>query len=175
MARDVKPERAGAGRLPFAPLRRSNAPFRLLVLPVMAVALASGIALILPHQRPGVPSTLFLIAVLASAFMAGFWSGMVTSVVALVVLDYLFLGPGGSFPPVSVDAGPLLSLFSVAAALGAWALQRLQRAGAVAELARSRAAALAALTAELADAVDVKEVGDVLVEHMTAGLGAKAA
>ncbi len=165
----------GAGRPPFTPLRRSNPLFRLLILPVMWVALASGIALILPHQRPGVPSTLFLIAVLASAFMAGFWSGMVTSVVAIVVLDLLFLTPKGSFHLVSVDDGTLLSVFFVAAALAAWALQRLQRARTVAELARGRAAALAALTADLADTLGVDEVGDVLVEHMTAGLGAMAA
>jgi GAF domain-containing protein len=160
---------------PFTPVRRTRPVIRLALLPALCVALAAGVGWLLPHGRPGVPTTLFLIAVLGSAFMAGFWSGMVASVLAIVALDTLFLVPTWSFGPVTVDDATLLVVFLVAAALAAWALQRLQRAGSAAELARNRAAALAAVTGDLAETLDVHDVGRVLVDHMTTGLGAKAA
>ncbi len=167
---------SGGGRYAFA-RRERRSPLLIVGLPLLFVTAATGIALALPHSKlpAGVPATMYLVAVFASAFATGLAGGIVASLLALVGLDLFFLPTMVSLGSATTEDSVLLIVFVVAAAGAALAVQRLRDARSAAEEERIRAAALAALTADLANASSVADVGEVLTGHMTSALGAKAA
>src|SRR6266545_669588 len=111
----------------FAPLERRSWPVVLLV-PAVCVAAASGIAWVLPHELLGVPATMYLMAVFASAFARGLWAGVLASVLSVAGLDLLFLPGSTTVGMATPENVVLLGVFVLAAAAAAVALQRLRDA-----------------------------------------------
>jgi PAS domain S-box-containing protein len=138
------------------------------------VAAATGLSLALPHDDPGVPATLYILAVIAASLLGGLWCGLAAAVLSLVGLDYFFMPPLGLLLPVGAEDATFLGVFVVAAILAAWTLVRLQQARRRAEHERNRARALARVAVELSKARREGEVTNAVARVGTAVLGAEA-
>jgi PAS domain S-box-containing protein len=138
------------------------------------VAAATGLSLALPHDDPGVPATLYFLAVIAASLLGGLWSGLAAAVLSLGGLDYFFLPPRAVLLPVGAEDATFLSVFVVAAILAAWILVGLQRARRRAEHERNRARAMARVAVELSRARREGEVTSAIARVGTAVLGAEA-
>jgi PAS domain S-box-containing protein len=141
---------------------------------VTLVVAASGLSLVLPHTDPGVPATLYILAVIAASLLGGLWSGLAASVLSLGALDYFFLRPGGAFFPLGAEDATFLGVFVVAAILAAWILVRLQQARRRAEHERNRARAMVRIAVELSKARREGEVTAAIARVGTAVIGAEA-
>jgi GAF domain-containing protein len=146
---------------------------RAVLAPIVCVGIGTGIGLILPHYRTGVPATILLMGVVASALVGGLWAGIAGSVLAVLSLDFVFLPQAPA--AVSSENIALIAVFVVAAFLATVALQRLQQARREADQGRIRSSVIAAMTMDLATASSLADVGRRVAEHMTSALGAKAA
>ncbi|MBF0480884.1 MAG: DUF4118 domain-containing protein [Desulfovibrionaceae bacterium] len=73
------------------------------------------------HFTPHALTTLSVLPVIVSAYLGGWWPGIVSTVVAALGVDYLFLPPLGSFqiahPPDAVDLGVLAGAGALVSAL----------------------------------------------------------
>jgi PAS domain S-box-containing protein len=135
---------------------------------------ASGLSMLLPHDDPGVPATLYIVAVIAASLLGGLWSGLAAAVLSLGALDYYFLRPRSRFLPLGAEDGTFLGVFVVAAILAAWTLVRLQHARRRAEHERNRARAMARVAVELSKARREREVTAAIARVGTAVIGAEA-
>ena len=138
------------------------------------VGAATGLSELLPHADPGVPATLYILAVIGAAFLGGVPAGLVASLFSVVILDTLFLPAGGVLWPVSAEDGTFLGVFVVAALLAASILVRLQRARRRTEYERNRAQAMAIAAVELSKAHSEAEVTAAIAHVGTAAIGASA-
>jgi serine phosphatase RsbU (regulator of sigma subunit) len=152
--------------------RRRTQWIRAVLAPIMCVGIGTGIGLILPHGRTGVPATILLMGVVGSALIGGLWAGIAASVLAVVSLDFVFLAQAPA--AVSSNDIALIAVFVVTAFLATVALQRLQQARREADQGRIRSSVIASVTMDLASATSLSDVGRLVAEHMSSALGAKA-
>ena len=138
------------------------------------VGAVTGLAWLLPHHGPGTPTTLYLLAIFAASQMFGGRSGILASVAALILLDYLFLPPLSTFGTSDPSDAALLAVFFLAALLASWIPVRFRAVRSRAMAERDRAAAMVTIVASLAQARSVQAVGASVVHVAAAALGAKA-
>lgn len=132
-------------------------PFRYL-LAIGAAALAFALARWLHPALEAGNSLLFLGAVVVVAAVAGFRPALVTTVLAILAIDFFFLAPRHSLALYAVTDIGLLALFGGLALLTSSLMAMLQRRQARAERRAMEAAGLASLmhrdAAELSHEVD---------------------
>jgi PAS domain S-box-containing protein len=90
--------------------RSAVAPYAVAVL---SVVLASLLAFALNHLLDRGIVALYLAAVVVSAWYGGFRSGMVATVLSLVISDYYFIDPANSFGVNRIDDAIQLTVFSL--------------------------------------------------------------
>ena len=84
---------------------------------VLAPACATGLALLLHRERSLGAVSLFLLAVVLSAALGGVWSGLASSVLAFLSLNFFFTDPRFTFRVESADDVVALVVFLVVAAI----------------------------------------------------------
>lgn len=100
-------------RLPATFSRRS--PAVAVAVAVLATAGATGLTLLLHRERSLGAVSLFLLAVVLSAALGGLWSGLATSLLAFLCLNYFFTEPRFTFRVESADDVVALVVFLVVA------------------------------------------------------------
>ena len=106
---------------------------------------------------------LLLLAVALTAYLGGFWPGLLATVLATLSLDYFFTPPRHHFIPDSGEAAAGVALFFVVALLISQLFERRRFVQRQAEAASARANRLQAITAKLAEAVSPQQVLDAVV------------
>jgi K+-sensing histidine kinase KdpD len=116
-------------------------------------------------NRPStqVAGFLLLLAVALTAYLGGFWPGLLATVLATLSLDYFFTPPRQHFIPDSGEEAAGVGLFFVVALLISQLFERRRFVQRQAEAASARANRLQAITAKLAEAVTPQQVLDAVV------------
>ncbi len=141
--------------------------------PVLAVGLGMiltfTIVLVLGHwpglagSRGPIALLLFLVPVVLAATLGGWWSGVSTTVLAVVVWDWFFLLPTRSLGRVRVDDIVTLAVYFSVTALVAWLTSAMRQRARVASQQGTELAAVLDVTSAVASTLDMPTVlGQVL-------------
>jgi PAS domain S-box-containing protein len=135
----------------------------------------AALSLDLLSNRPStqVAGFLLLLAVALTAYLGGFWPGLLATVLATLSLDYFFTPPRHHFIPDSGEAAGV-ALFFVVALLISQLFERRRFVQRQAEAASARANRLQAITAKLAEAVSPQQVLDAVVTEGVEAAEARA-
>ena len=127
-------------------------------------------------NRPStqVAGFLLLLAVALTAYLGGFWPGLLATVLATLSLDYFFTPPRHHFIPDSGEEAAGVALFFVVALLISQLFERRRFVQRQAEAASARANRLQAITAKLAEAVTPQQVLDAVVTEGVEAAEARA-
>jgi PAS domain S-box-containing protein len=127
-------------------------------------------------NRPStqVAGFLLLLAVALTAYLGGFWPGLLATVLATLSLDYFFTPPRHHFIPDSGEDAAGVALFFVVALLISQLFERRRFVQRQAEAASARANRLQAITAKLAEAVTPQQVLDAVVTEGVEAAEARA-
>jgi PAS domain S-box-containing protein len=127
-------------------------------------------------NRPStqVAGFLLLLAVALTAYLGGYWPGLLATVLATLSLDYFFTPPRHHFIPDSGEEAAGVGLFFVVALLISQLFERRRFVQRQAEAASARANRLQAITAKLAEAVTPQQVLDAVVTEGVEAAEARA-
>ena len=117
---------------------------------------------------------LYLLAVSLAAYLGGFATGLVATVLATLGLDYFFTPPRHDFIPANGDQVAGVGLFFVVAILISQLFERRRQVQQQAEAATAGANRLQAVTARLAEAVTPQQVLDAIVTQGVEAAEARA-